>query len=263
MTLTAENASFAYKNGTSVLRDLNLTAKGGEVTAILGPNGSGKTTLVKCLMGFLRWTGGRSMLDGRDVREIPEREFLSRVSYVPQAKGQLLSLTAEDMILLGVTGRIGIFRTPSDGDRAFVRELADGLGIAPLLGKRCTEMSGGEVQMVLIARALASRPELLVLDEPESNLDFRNQLIVLETLTRLAEEGMAVIFNTHYPAHALTRAKNALLLDRSGRGIAGPVGEVVTEDNIRKAFGVEAAIREFEGGVRGILPLRLTGEESL
>ena len=167
------------------------------------------------------------------------------------------------MILLGVTGRIGIFRMPSDDDRAFVRELADGLGIAPLLGKRCTEMSGGEVQMVLIARALASRPELLVLDEPESNLDFRNQLIVLETLTRLAEEGMAVIFNTHYPAHALTRAKNALLLDRSGRGIAGPVGEVVTEDNIRKAFGVEAAIREFEGGVRGILPLRLTGEESL
>ena len=139
-------------------------------------------------------------------------------------------------------------------------ELAESLGIAGLLPKKCTEMSGGEAQMVLIARALASKPELLILDEPESNLDFRNQLIVLETLSRLAEDGMAVIFNTHYPEHALTRASKALLLEKSGRTVAGPVGEVVTEENIRSAFGVEAAIREFEGGQFGILPLRLTGE---
>ncbi|MBQ4351544.1 MAG: ABC transporter ATP-binding protein [Clostridia bacterium] len=260
MKLTAENASFSYKRGGPVIRDLNFTAESGEVTAILGPNGAGKTTLVKCLMGFLRWTAGRSLLDGRDMREIPEREFLSRVSYVPQARGGMLALTAEDMILLGVTGRIGVFSTPGEEERRFVRELAESLGIAGLLPKKCTEMSGGEAQMVLIARALASKPELLILDEPESNLDFRNQLIVLETLSRLAEDGMAVIFNTHYPEHALTRASKALLLEKSGRTVAGPVGEVVTEENIRSAFGVEAAIREFEGGQFGILPLRLTGE---
>ncbi len=260
MKLTAEHASFSYPNGDPVIRDLTFTAQSGEVTAILGPNGAGKTTLVKCLMGFLRWTSGRSLLDGRDVRTIPEKEFLAHVSYVPQAKTSRLSLTAEDMILLGVTGRIGIFSTPGKEERDFVRSLADSLGIAGLLQKKCTEMSGGEGQMVLIARALASKPDLLVLDEPESNLDFRNQLIVLETVTRLAREGMAVIFNTHYPAHALTRASKALLLGRDGEAVSGPVDEVVTEDNIRRAFGVEAAIREFEGGQKGILPLRLTGE---
>lgn len=258
MILTAENASFSYKRGDPVLRDLNFTVKSGDVTAILGPNGAGKTTLVKCLMGFLRWSAGRCLLDGRDVRQIPEREFRARVSYVPQARGQMLSLTAEDMILLGVTGRLGVFSSPGAQEREFVRGLARSLGIADLLGKKCTEISGGEAQMVLIARALAAKPELLILDEPESNLDFRNQLIVLETLERLAEEGMAVIFNTHYPEHALSRADGALLLDRDGRGIAGPAAEVVTEENIRNTFGVEAAIREFEDGRRGILPLRLT-----
>ncbi|MBQ3708693.1 MAG: ABC transporter ATP-binding protein [Clostridia bacterium] len=263
MKLTAEQASFSYRNGEPVIRDLNFTAESGEVTAILGPNGAGKTTLIKCLMGFLRWTTGRSLLDGRDVRTIPEKEFLSRVSYVPQAKGSRLSITAEEMILLGVTGRIGVFSTPGKAEREFVRSLADSLGIAGLLPKKCTEMSGGEGQMVLIARALAAKPALLVLDEPESNLDFRNQLIVLETLTRLAKEGMAVIFNTHYPEHALTRASKALLLAKNGETVCGPVDEVVTEDNIRSAFGVEASIREFDGGQKGILPLRLTKESSI
>lgn len=258
MKLTAENATFSYPKAEPVVRNLNFEAESGELVAVLGPNGAGKTTLLKCLMGFLRWTGGRSLLDGRDVREIPEKQFRSRVSYVPQARGAMLSLTAEDMILLGCTGRLGVFSTPGREEREFVRSLADSLGIARLLSKKCTEMSGGEAQMVLIARALAAKPELLVLDEPESNLDFRNQLIVLETLARLAGEGMAVIFNTHYPEHALTRASKALLLYREGEALFGDAEAVVTEENIRTAFGVEAAIREFDGGRKGILPIGLS-----
>ena len=198
---------------------------------------------------------------GEDILGIPERKLRSRISYVPQAKGAAVSLPAEDMILLGRTGKIGVFSAPGEEDRRIARRIAEERGIARLLSKRCTEMSGGELQMVLIARALAAEPELLILDEPESNLDFRNQLVVLETLARLAKEGMAVLFNTHYPDHALTRADKSLLLFRGGENVWGPTAEVVTEENIARAFGVEAVIREFEtpGSIyRSILPLRLS-----
>ena len=258
--LTVENGSFGYAPERPVIRDLNLSVESGTLAVVLGPNGAGKTTLLRCLMGFLKWKGGRTLLDGEDIRQIPERKLRSRISYVPQARGAALSLPAEDMILLGRTGKMGLFASPSPEDRAAVERIADELGIGALLSKRCTEMSGGELQMVLIARALAAEPELLILDEPESNLDFRNQLIVLETLTRLAGEGMAVLFNTHYPDHALTRAAKSLLLFRGGESVFGDTAEVVTEDSIGRAFGVEAVIREFEtpGSVyRSILPLRL------
>ena len=261
--LTVENASFGYKPDAPVIRDLNLTAESGTLAAVLGPNGAGKTTLLRCLMGFLKWKEGRTLLDGVDIRQIPERKLRSRISYVPQAKGAALSLPAEDMILLGRTGKMGLFASPGEDDRRTVRRIAEDMGIERLLPKRCTEMSGGELQMVLIARALAAEPELLILDEPESNLDFRNQLIVLETLTRLSREGMAVIFNTHYPDHALTRASKSLLLFRGGSSVFGDTAEVVTEDNIGRAFGVEAVIREFEtpgSMIRSILPLRLARE---
>ena len=259
MTLTAENASFAYRGGDTIIKNLNFTVEEGELIAVLGPNGAGKTTLLRCLMGFLRWTEGRSLLDGTDIREIPGRKLWQRISYVPQAKGAMLSLTAADMILLGRTGQIGVFSTPDEQDRKEVRELAESLGIAHLLNKKCSEMSGGEAQMVLIARALAAKPELLVLDEPESNLDFRNQLIVLETLSRLSSEGIAVIFNTHYPEHALSRASKSLLLHRGGEAKFGSTEEIVTEENIRRAFGVEAKIGEF-GNVKGIVPVKIVDD---
>ena len=120
------------------------------------------------------------------------------------------------------------------------------LGISHLADKPCYAISGGELQMVLIARAMAAEPEILVLDEPESNLDFKNQLIVLDAMTALAAEGVACIFNTHYPAHALQRAGKALMLSKDGRSIFGDTTSVVTEENIRHAFGVEAMIGEVE-----------------
>ena len=120
------------------------------------------------------------------------------------------------------------------------------LGISHLADKPCHAISGGELQMVLIARAMAAEPKLLVLDEPESNLDFKNQLIVLDAMTALAAEGVACVFNTHYPSHALQRAGKSLMLSKEGWSLFGDTTGVVTEENIRKAFGVEALIGEVE-----------------
>lgn len=264
MRLTVENASFSYKKGTPVLQNINFSVGSGELMAILGPNGTGKTTLLRCLIGSLKWESGSAFLDGTDIRSIPSRRFWQRVAYVPQARGALTSLKVSDMILLGRTRRIGLFSTPKAEDIAKARSLSEELGISGLLDKKCSEISGGELQMVLIARALAAEPELMILDEPESNLDFRNQLTVLNALSSLTAKGMCCIFNTHSPSNALMRAGKSLLIRKGGESLFGNTAAVLSEENIRQAFGVRSAFGEVETDgkmYRTILPLEIVSSD--
>lgn len=266
MKLTVEGGCFSYKKGQPILQNINFTAESGELIAILGPNGAGKTTLLRCIMGFLSWDQGRSMLDGEDMSKMPPKKMWQKIAYVPQAKGTSSALLVRDMILLGCTNRLGVFSTPGEKEKKQVEELAKELDITYLLSKKCNEISGGELQMVLIARALAAKPELLILDEPESNLDFKNQLIVLNAMSKLAAEGMCCIFNTHYPTHALMRASKSLIVQKRGDVLFGDTVEIVTEENIRRSFGVETVIGEVETSgnqYKSILPLRIAEEQKL
>ena len=244
--LKIENGSFAYKGGPQILKDINIEVEPGEILAVLGPNGSGKTTLLRCMMDMLHWQSGRSLLDGEDIRSIPAQTLWRKMAYVPQAGTAATSYTAFQTVLIGRSSRIGAFSAPSAEDMKVVERIMERLGISHLADKPCHAISGGELQMVLIARAMAAEPKLLVLDEPESNLDFKNQLIVLDSMTALATEGVACVFNTHYPSHALQRAGKSLMLSKEGRSLFGDTTSVVTEDNIRRAFGVEALIGEVE-----------------
>jgi iron complex transport system ATP-binding protein len=265
MMLEIRNGCFGYKNGRQVLDHVCFSANQGDLIAVLGPNGAGKTTLLRCMLGFLRWHEGDSLLDGKSIHSIPTRQLWKKIAYVPQAKNFTSSSTALEAVLLGRNSHISVFSQPSQNDVKLADNLMEKLNISYLREKRCTEMSGGELQMVLIARALAAEPEILVLDEPESNLDFRNQLIVLETMSRLAADGMTCIFNTHYPDHALQRANKALLLYRGGNTLFGETHRVVTEANIKSAFGVRAVIGEIETDENihwSILPLGLAGEDT-
>jgi len=244
--LKIENGCFAYKGGPQILKDINIEVRPGEILAVLGPNGAGKTTLLRCMMDMLHWQSGRSLLDGEDIRSIPASKLWRRMAYVPQARTAAASYTAFQTVLLGRSSRIGAFSSPSEEDLKAADRVMERLGISHLADKPCHAISGGELQMVLIARAMAAEPEILVLDEPESNLDFKNQLIVLDTMSALAAEGVACVFNTHYPAHALQRAGKSLMLAKDGNSVFGETTEVVTEENIRRAFGVEALIGEVE-----------------
>lgn len=261
MKLTVENGSFSYKAGKKIFDNINFTIDTGDLLAILGPNGAGKTTLLKCIMGFLHLTNGKSTLNGKEIQKIPPRELWKKISYVPQAKSAVCSYTVEDMILLGRGSDIGFFRQPTKKDENAVAEIMHTMNLDFLKGKACNEISGGELQMVLIAKALISNPEVLILDEPESNLDFRNQLLVLDTISRLVSSGMTCIFNTHYPAHALQRANKSLILDKNGNALFGDTAIVVTESNIEKAFGVKAVIGEVETHkniMKDVIPLTVT-----
>ena len=265
MILTVEKGNFAYNKDRKILRNIDFSASPGDLIAILGPNGAGKTTLLRCVMGFLRWDSGRSCLDGENIAGMPQRQLWRRIAYVPQARHALTIYTVEEMVLLGRGSHFGMLAQPGRKDLEIARSVMERLGIAPLAKKKCSELSGGELQMVLIAKALAGEAEILILDEPESNLDFRNQLLILETMSALAEEGMTCIFNTHYPAHALQRANKSLLLSKDGSYVFGSTAEVVTEENIRRSFGVNAIIGQIETDtnvLRNVIPINILEDDN-
>lgn len=237
-----KNGTFSYKKDKKLIDNISLEIKSGESVTVLGPNGAGKTTFLRAMLGFLKWNSGDSFLNGKSIREVSRAELFSKVSYVPQAKNSTYSMKVFDTVLMGRGSRIGMMNLPKEEDYIATEKALKRLGIEHLKDRNCAEISGGELQMVLIARALAAEPEMIVLDEPESNLDFKNQLIILKTLKELTKEGMACIFNTHYPSHSLRYADKALMMGKDGNSIFGNANEIVTEDNIRLFFGVETKI---------------------
>ena len=222
---------------------VDLCIAAGEVLCLLGPNGCGKTTLFRTVLGLLPPLAGQVLVQGQPVQHWPRAEFARRVGYVPQAQAGVFAFEALDMVLMGRAARLPLLARPSRADRALALACMERLQIAHLAARRYTELSGGERQLVLIARALAQEPALLVMDEPTASLDFGNQIRVLEQIAGLSAQGMAVLLSTHQPEHALRVATRIALL---GRGRLLDVGEpraVATPSALAGLYGVgEAAI---------------------
>ncbi|MDL5036078.1 ABC transporter ATP-binding protein [Comamonas resistens] len=222
---------------------VDLCIAAGEVLCLLGPNGCGKTTLFRTVLGLLPPLAGQVLVQGQLVQHWPRAEFARRVGYVPQAQAGVFAFEALDMVLMGRAARLPLLARPSRADRVLALACMQRLQIAHLAARRYTELSGGERQLVLIARALAQEPALLVMDEPTASLDFGNQIRVLEQIAVLSAQGMAVLLSTHQPEHALRVATRIALL---GRGRLLDVGEpraVATPSALAGLYGVgEAAI---------------------
>jgi iron complex transport system ATP-binding protein len=244
MKLTVEEGGFAYA-GRRILRDVRFDLEERDVLAVLGPNGAGKTTLLKCVMNMLPWQEGRAALDGRDIRGIPRRELWRRIAYVPQAKPYSADLSVRDMLLLGRSVHLSPFAQPGGEDYRIVRDIMEELGIAQLAGQGCNSLSGGELQLALIGRALVAQPEILIMDEPESGLDFRNQLLIFDLIARLSRR-ISCLINTHYPDHALWTANKVLLLSGTGKALFGAAASMLTEGNLHDIFGVRVIIGKSE-----------------
>lgn len=246
MRLEVINGKYSYKNGrTHVFSDINLSLPQGKILTILGSNGVGKTTLIKCILGIFPWQEGETKIDEVNIKSFDNRSLWKRIGYVPQAKLSAFSYSVEEMVLLGRSAHIGLLEQPDERDREIAERAMEDIGISHLKHKSCGAISGGELQMVLIARALAGEPELLVLDEPESNLDFKNQKIVLKTIEELCRtRNISAIINTHYPEHAIKLSDYALLLKKSGGAIWGPGSEVLNEENLKAIFDVDIKVRD-------------------
>lgn len=260
MTLEVKNASFSYGDSL-ILKNLSFGLEEGEIMTVLGPNGAGKTTLLKCVMDFLHWSCGETLIGDRPLKSYSERELWGFVSYVPQARQSIFSYRVLDMVVMGLEGEYNFFHIPSRQQLERARETLKKLGVEKLAERYCRELSGGELQMVMIARALVSKPRLLILDEPESNLDMRNQLHILASIKRASKEmQVACLINTHFPNHALNISDWTLLLGDGQRSLFGPAKEVITEKRIEEFFRVHVKLVSFEADgqdCRAIFPYKL------
>ncbi|MDR1730832.1 MAG: ABC transporter ATP-binding protein, partial [Synergistaceae bacterium] len=229
----AEGLGFRYglRSGW-ILRNFSCSLAGGEILAVLGPNGCGKTTLLKLLLGILKPVEGKFRRVGTP-------------GYVPQISIPAFNYSVLEMTVMGRASKIGLFSVPDRRDYQCAQEALARLGIADLAQRGCMSLSGGQRQLVMIARALVSNPSCLVLDEPTSALDFKNQDVILKTLKQLADEGLAVVMTTHSPQHALHIATRALVIESDARYLYGPVSDVMASENLNRLYGLELKTLHF------------------
>ncbi len=245
-TLDAHNLTCGYKS-KAVLSHVSLHMESGHITCLLGPNGVGKTTLFKTLLGFLPPIGGAVDVDGMDRASLSRKQFARKVSYVPQTHEPPFSYSVLDMVITGCASQLGILGSPKRAEYDRAARVLEELGIGHLAARPYTEISGGERQMALIARALMQDARILMMDEPTAALDFGNQVAVLSCIKRMASRGHGIIMTSHNPDHAFLCCTDAALITRDGQLIAGTVDDVVTEENLRRAYGIDVRITTAPG----------------
>jgi iron complex transport system ATP-binding protein len=231
-----ERLAFAYHPGHPVFQGYSASSAPGEIMAILGQNGRGKTTLLKLLLGMLRPTEGKITTHGH-------------LAFVPQLFQVSFDYSVLEMVLMGCAQRLRLFAQPSARDEAAALETLDRFGLAALAERPFHELSGGQRQMTIFARALVSQASILLLDEPTAALDLKNQGVILEWISRLARhDGLTILFTTHQPAQALAVADHALLMNSACDCRFGPASAVLTEPNLQALYGVPLKRLGFEHG---------------
>jgi len=226
----------------SVFSGIDIEVESGELLCLLGPNGVGKTTLFKTVLGLLEPLAGNILVNGKDIHDMQVRERARLLSYVPQSSNIVFPFTAYEVVLMGRSPWIYITGHPGKEDRKIAMEAMDILSISHLKSKEYSRMSGGEKQLVLIARAICQQSKFLILDEPTSSLDFGNQSVVLDEVRNLRELGVGVIMTTHNPNHVFHLGGSTLLMGKDNSIRKGKPCEVLTEESIQDVFGVSSRI---------------------
>ena len=249
--LEVKDLAFSY--GTHpVLKGVSFKAGTGEVIAVLGANGAGKSTLFKCILGLLRPGIGEIFLNGRTIRKMSRKEIAKLAAYIPQTETPVFNYTVFDSVLMGTTGTLSALQSPGEAQKAAAEKAIRLLGIGKLSARGINEISGGERQLVFLARALAQESHLLLMDEPTANLDYGNQQTVMTRVRTLSENGYTVLLSTHNPEHALHYADKVLVLKDGNVFAFGETGNVLTEKMILDVYGLQVVIAEIEAGGKHI-----------
>jgi len=214
----------------------------GEVVGLLGANGCGKTTLIKTILGLLPVQGGEILLDGKNIKNWTSAQIARVIGYIPQMHTPPFPFEVLDVVLMGRTAHIKPFSSPSPQDVKIAERALDMLNISYLRDRVYTEISGGERQLVLIARALAQEPKILIMDEPTASLDFGNQIKVLSHVKQLAGMNIAVLMSCHFPEHAFIYSNRAVLLNEGRILHSGTPGETITAERLKTLYGIDVDI---------------------
>ncbi len=227
---------------------VGFTLRPGVPLVLLGPNGTGKTTLLRCLLGLERLMRGRVLVEGRDLAGLGSAEAARAMAYVPQASEATFAFRAFDIVLMGRNPHLGFMAGPGAADRAAAEAALARLGISALAGRAFNELSGGERQLVLVARALAQGSRVLVMDEPCASLDLANQMRILGVVRALAEAGYGILLTTHHPDHAfLLGGEVGLLRDGRMLGPAAPEA-LLRAETLEALYGTPIEVMTVDAG---------------
>lgn len=238
-----DSITYRYPETTrDVLKCVSLSLESGQVLSILGPNGAGKSTLLNCMAGLYRPQHGEMGLDGKPLFELPLTEVARKIAYVRQAQVPYFSYNIFQFVLMGRAPYVPFFSRPSKEDEEIAWQAIKRIGITHLVDKYYTEISGGERQQCVIARAIAQQPRVIMFDEPTAFLDFGNQVKVLRLIKEMAEEGYAIVMTTHNPDHVLLLDDTVAVLDCDGRLKAGKTADILSESTLSELYGANVRL---------------------
>lgn len=255
MSIDIEHLGFSYGKH-EVLRDVNVSIPDGALVNVLGPNGVGKSTLFRCILCLNRGYEGTIRVNGKDLRELSVRERAREVSYIPQTHAPVYNYKVRDVVLMSTGADVGVFGTPGRAQVARAEAALERIGIGYLADRMYTHISGGEQQLVLIARALAQNAKTIVMDEPTSALDYGNTVRVLSCVKQLAREGLSIIQSTHQPDQAFLFADKTLVIYGGTVEAYGDPKDVITADLVGRIYGVDVEVNSLYGDkVRVCVPV--------
>ncbi|MDD2400519.1 MAG: ABC transporter ATP-binding protein [Sulfurovaceae bacterium] len=237
--ITVNGLHFSYHKNT-VLDGIDFSLHRGEVVSLLGPNGCGKSTLIRLILKLIHAKHGEILINGKMINDYSHREIARHIAYIPQYHNVPFNYTVLEMVMMGRVSKLGFFASPSKHDREIAYEALTKIGIDNLHSRPFGQLSGGQKQMVLIARALTQEVNTFIMDEPVSGLDYGNQIRLLELILELGSHGYTFLKTTHYPDHALLVSSRVVVMNK-GKIIAdGKPNEVITSEMINKVYGIGA-----------------------
>lgn len=244
--IEVKNASFSYTGKDYIWQNVNLEVKYGDSVCILGANGCGKTTLFNCIAGNFPLTAGELIIDGKPIGDYSITDLAKTIGIVYQEHSVSFPYSSIEVVRMGRTPYLKMFQTPSQADTDMAYGIMKEMGIEHLAERPYSRISGGQRQLVLIARALCQNPKAILFDEPTSHLDFRNQALVMKTLKNLSARGMTIIMTSHSPSHAWQVSTKTVLMGKGGIIAQGHPTEVMTSENLGRTYDVSVKIHRSE-----------------
>lgn len=256
MTIEVNELSFGYKE-RQILNKITFSAHSNNLLCVLGPNGVGKSTLFRCMLGLTKNYKGAILIDGVNIKKMRTVDLAKNIAYIPQSHHPTFNFSVLNTVLMGITVHLKGVSNPNAAHEMEALKALEMLGISHLWNRGYAEISGGERQLALIARALVQKAKILVMDEPTANLDYGNQMRVMMQVQQLAEQGYIIILSTHNPEHAFLYGNKVLVMYKGEIIKFGKPKEILTEALLQKVYGVSVKLQDIEtsdGAVRVIVP---------
>lgn len=243
--ISVQELSFSYHHAP-ILREVSFSVEEGSVLCILGSNGTGKTTLLRCLLGFLQPNNGHITIAEKNATVLNAQNRAHLIAYVPQHSDLAFPFSVQEVVLMGRVSHIALHATYSQHDYELVQQSLKTLGIEHLAHKRFSELSGGQQQMVLVARALTQQARILIMDEPTSALDYHNQICILHAIRELANNNYTICMTSHYPDHAFLAADQVILMKEGRIAYSGAPRDVLIDKNLSDIYETPVTVAHIQ-----------------